>query len=655
MQKIKVSFAHRLTRHIILAMLFTMLVTSSLILIFSMTGITMLMDDHFDDIMDTTGEKVTGMLDIVEVSGSNVLDEVEYYVEYSDEIFTALVSELELNNRLTGCGVGFVEEYYPECGKWFEPYASFDDNGNAVVAQIGGPDHDYFKSEWYRTGLTAGGGNWSNPYFDESGAKEIVCTYTLPVHDSSGRTVGVLGADISLNWLSEQMQNLVDEINHKGYTSVWMEGNTEARAYSFIIAPNGEYIYHPDPSHILVDSFRQHAESSDELLLLSDKMMSGDRGKTTVMLDGVKSEIFYAPVGHTGWAMAIVVPFTLITFPGVMIGSIILFLMLLGLGIVFWLSYHNIRKASRPLTQLAESAEEIAKGNFDVPMPKIRYKDEIYLLKESFNDMQHSLSDYVDKLSETTARSASLDRELGIARNIQMSMLPKKYPAFPDRTDVDVFGRLTPAKAVGGDLFDYYIKDNLLYFCIGDVSGKGVPAALVMAVMSSQFRTLSVDETNPASIMCKINEYSCARNDTLMFMTMFAGVLDLETGHLRYCNAGHNPPVLIEGANAKFLKVNSNIALGVDPGFEFQLQEATVKPGSILFLYTDGLTEATNVSCELYGEERMTRALAGASSLKSPVELIEMMEKSIQDFVGEAEQSDDLTLVAINCKYKTAS
>ena len=248
------------------------------------------------------------------------------------------------------------------------------------------------------------------------------------------------------------------------------------------------------------------------------------------------------------------------------------------------------------------------------------------------------------ELGEITAVKERMENELEIAKGIQMSMIPKIFPSYPERGDIDIFASIVPAKEVGGDLFDFFIMDEKLYFCIGDVSGQGVPASLVMAVTRSLFRTLAAHEKSPGRIVTAMNESMSDMNESTMFVTFFCGVLDMKTGHLRYCNAGHNAPVLLNTAKTP-LPVVSNVPLGIVAGTAFQEQETDLKYDDTLFLYTDGVTEAENAKHELFGEERMINAL---SELKGSKAHLEEMQKAISDFVGNAPQSDDITMLFIH-------
>ena len=229
-----------------------------------------------------------------------------------------------------------------------------------------------------------------------------------------------------------------------------------------------------------------------------------------------------------------------------------------------------------------------------------------------------------------------------------MGMLPEQFPTADDRDDVQLYASLAPAKEVGGDLFDFYFRDEKLFFCIGDVSGKGVPASLFMAVTRSIFRTVSAHESMPDGIMTTMNKTIADMNKTHMFVTLFVGVLDLPTGHLHYCNAGHDAPLLI-GAGVDAQPCDSNIPVGFMPSWKYTLQEAHISTGTTIFLFTDGLTEAMNTDYAQFQMERVNgvAAQALANGQQEPRQLIGLMTEAVHQFVGDAEQSDDLTMMAI--------
>ena len=252
--------------------------------------------------------------------------------------------------------------------------------------------------------------------------------------------------------------------------------------------------------------------------------------------------------------------------------------------------------------------------------------------------MNMKLQAAYDKLEETTKAKERIESELRIAREIQRQMLPH---VFPKRRDVDIYAMMTPAKEVGGDLYGYALLGDLLYFCVGDVSGKGVPAALLMAEVTRMFRTLVDGRLMPNTIATRMNHALTEDNDQGMFVTMFIGLIDLKTGHMEYCNAGHNPPLL----DGEFIKMEANAPIGLWPELEFTGEEIDNLRGKTLFVYTDGINEAENVNKEQFGDARLQALLK--QDLGSARETSEAIHKAVEDFVGEAEPSDDLTKMCI--------
>ena len=251
-----------------------------------------------------------------------------------------------------------------------------------------------------------------------------------------------------------------------------------------------------------------------------------------------------------------------------------------------------------------------------------------------------------DQLEEVTTQKERIESELRIARTIQLSMVPS---VFPIRPDIDIYGCMTPAKTVGGDLYDFFVRDNQLFFCIGDVSGKGVPAALLMTVTKSLFRAFSSNESMPDKIVSRMNDNLSENNKERMFVTLFVGILDLTSGLLRYCNGGHEAPVIID-KEAHLLPINHIFPVGAVPATSYKMQETVIEPQTTILLYTDGLNEALNADKEKFGKERIlneTNRAIQAGQL-SPKALIEQLTLSVHQFVGDTEQSDDLTMLAIN-------
>ncbi|MBQ4377010.1 MAG: PP2C family protein-serine/threonine phosphatase, partial [Bacteroidales bacterium] len=249
----------------------------------------------------------------------------------------------------------------------------------------------------------------------------------------------------------------------------------------------------------------------------------------------------------------------------------------------------------------------------------------------------------IEELKLTTAQKASIENELKVASDIQMSMVPRIFPPFPDRSDIDLYAYMTPAKEVGGDLYDFFIQDERLYFCVGDVSGKGIPASLLMAVTRNLFRIVAQQGKTPVEIATRINLILSHDNEQMMFVTMFIGCADLRTGHLDYCNCGHNAP-LIDGQlmNIKY----TNRPLGIMEEGDFVGESIDNIRSRQILIYTDGLTEAENTEHQLFGDQRTQELVSGALSLKSE-QVILLLQEEVERHRNGATPNDDLTLLCL--------
>jgi serine phosphatase RsbU (regulator of sigma subunit) len=279
--------------------------------------------------------------------------------------------------------------------------------------------------------------------------------------------------------------------------------------------------------------------------------------------------------------------------------------------------------------------------------------------RKQMRELRHAYN----QLADTTIAKERIDSELSIAREIQMSMVPRTFPAFPDRRDIDLHATIIPARQVGGDLYDFFLQDDRLCFCVGDVSGKGIPASLTMAVAVNLFRTVAKEGFPPEVIAAKLNETMSANNENAVFVTMFIGIIDLKTGNLDYCNCGHNPPVYGERRMHttqtvfRLLDIESNVPIGLWPDYTFVGGHLSDIRSSLLFVYTDGVNEAENRMQEQFGEKRMLRVLRestqpfGERTPKTRSHfLIDEMKYALDAFVDGAEQSDDLTMLCVSIK-----
>ncbi|MCK9463560.1 MAG: PP2C family protein-serine/threonine phosphatase [Proteobacteria bacterium] len=312
-----------------------------------------------------------------------------------------------------------------------------------------------------------------------------------------------------------------------------------------------------------------------------------------------------------------------------------------------------IRRVVRPLRRLADSTALIAEGNLDAEIPQSPSHDEIGALSRSFENMRVSLKEHIANLAQTTAAKERIEGELKIARTIQMSLLPKRLPADLTRSELALEGYLEPAKEVGGDLYDYFFTDkDHLFFTVGDVSDKGVPAALFMAVTKTLIKSMASFGTSPSEVLARVNRELCQENSETMFVTVFCGVLDLRTGELRYSNGGHNPPLLIRTNGATdWLPVPEGLVLGIDPDTKYETRAVRLAAGETLLVYSDGVTESMNPDRKLYSDAHL-KEIAGTCEGREPAATVEIVVHSVADFVSGATQSDDITILAVRYNGK---
>jgi len=658
------SFAGRLTRRIVTWLLVILAFLTFWIGLFSYIIIEHYYSFSYHQSMRVTSEYTRRILSDVHVAIQNNTYEIERTIDQPDQLQGLLERIVRQNPRIRSCGISFIENYYPKKGRSFCPYAWRSGEGEQQEVKsmvMRGEETNYLDSEWFTETLAADSLCWSKPFFDGHEATQPMVAELVPIHDRQGRPVAVLGVDVSLDWLTRKLGEIDSLSNLKQALGKNRGSNGQVNSYSCIISRDGTYIVHPDVKRILKDNIFNHVKpwiEDDSVAIDSLRLaiqMGWESRKENLdryYVDGPMGFLFFMPVKHTDWMVVTFVNWKAIAIPGFASTIFLLCTIFVSVIVLYVVCKRTVKRVTKPLRQLAKSADEVAKGNFDASLPELKHNDEIMLLRDSFENMQQSLSKYIEELTTTTASKSAIENELKIAHDIQMSMLPKTFPPFPNRSDLDIFGRLTPAKAVGGDLFDFFIREERLFFCIGDVSGKGVPASLVMAVTRSLFRNISAHESKPDLIVKAINDSLASGNESNMFVTLFVGVLHLPTGILHYCNAGHDAPLLI-GRNVIPLAVESNIPAGVMAEWQFSEQQADLTSGTTIFLYTDGLTEAEDATHAQFGEERMLEVARQTITRKptDAMQLIDQMTSAVRAFVGDAEQSDDLTMLAIKITY----
>ena len=395
---------------------------------------------------------------------------------------------------------------------------------------------------------------------------------------------------------------------------------------------------------MLANIKRAFAENKDFQELGEDMRQGNDSIRRRIGKGRNMSFVVYGPLSN-GWMLSISCLYRDVMKRTNTMSIFLFILGFIGLSLVFYFCRRTIKKMTRPITELSNAAINMAKGNFYASLPEIKSQDEMKSLHDSFVYMQNSIVDYIHELKTTISANERMESELNVARNIQMGMLRSD---FPDK----LHAMLIPAKEVGGDLYDFTLKDNKLAFAIGDVSGKGVPASLMMAITSAAIRFVSGRNMALDKTLSRINDGVTESNSNNMFVTLFVGRIDLATGHMEFCNAGHNPIIIIPpDAEPFFLKAKPNLAVGLFTDFNYIAESIDLKPGTRIVAYTDGVTEAERADQSQFGEDRLLAWAADPKtrSLATPdKDVVDDLYATIHSFTLDNPQNDDITILSLS-------
>jgi len=361
----------------------------------------------------------------------------------------------------------------------------------------------------------------------------------------------------------------------------------------------------------------------------------------------------YAPVPSTGWSLGAMFPQGQITAKLLALSRTSLFLGSLGAVAMFAVALIIARSISRPIRELDSATQVLAGGNLDAPLPAPRGSDEVACLTASFARMREDLKRRMEELRVTTEEKARIERDLETARKIQLDILPSRFSFDPPRPEVEIYATLEPAKMVGGDFYDFFLlSGDRLFLGVGDVSGKGVPASLFMAVSKAYLKAYATYGHDPAECLAHLNDELAIENDEGMFLTVFCAEVDVKTGEGCYASGGHNPAFIVRsGGRVETLPTVRGPLIGLDAGRSFELSRFQLEPGDLLFGYSDGLVEAENTEHALYGEERAMELLSRLRG-QDVRSILTAVREDVRSFAGSAAQSDDITLLGLAFKKR---
>jgi len=603
-------------------------------------------------------------------------DKAQFYTKRFDLIFNeaALVAkmmEISFNRRYTEIGDKSHEEQLKEYLKQvleanpcihsvsmaFEPgqFSRDTENFSPIYfrqkdridfLQLGEkPDYSYFAQEWYYAARDQQKALWTEPYRSSvslgADGKEfmLLITYSMPLF-RDGKVIGVIVIDISLDEISQKLSEL--KILKTGYCVAMSNKGMLMNAI-------GNYKALAKNINELSPEMAAELKDLNKLATSACKFI-----RVNEPVAGRPAWVVLRPLRHSGiMAGSIAFVYPTDEIHGVIYdlqaeSSLIGFAgLILMLVIVITIS----RAIARPICALARGVGKVAHGELDHKIEVFSKIAEVTAMQNSFNKMSDDLRNYLRELKETIAARERIENELKIAHQIQASMLPRIFPPFPDRKELSIFGLMEPAREVGGDFYDFFfITPDKFCMVVADVSGKGIAAALFMVITKTLLRTEAMNDLPPEQILARVNELISADNDELMFVTVFCAILDTRTGELACANAGHNPPLLSVspdgGSSFEFLKLNKNVVLGVMPGVKFKPNSFKMRAGDVLFLYTDGVNEAMNTAAKQFSDKRLHDTL-NANCDKEVTSLVKELRHEVAVFTDGAEQSDDITMLAI--------
>ena len=603
-------------------------------------------------ILENNEENVQGIISTVALKANNVLlpikeisESIASVLEYTHptekELENLLQITVQNNKDIYACMIAY-EPYMLDKDKKYSFFYCYN-AGNEDVSSWStyiNTEFDYTKRQWYSTAVTLKIGTFSEPYNDYRNQTRLV-TYSLPFYrtiEGQRKLCGVIAVDISLDHLHDTFSKL----------SIFSSG------LAYLLSPKGTFIVHRNQTfynsgtNILNLNENYSYQLNSEI---KEKVLKGGIGKIMYFSRTLNREIiaYYQSLESSGWILCVIIPIKELYSR---LNSTIIKLLVIGIAgyiITFILIFFICTKAVSPLKKLASVASFIGKGDFYAQLPKVKHNDEIGMLNKSFALMQFNLVKYMNNLISTTAANEKIERELEIAREIQQNFLPSDFKV---TENIELYARLISAKQIGGDLYDFFMpdKDNV-FIAIGDVSGKGIPAALFMFMTKTLFRAKTQISFDPGKIISSMNKDICSDNKTGNFITFFLGLLNLSTGIMKYCNAGHNFPIIFNSVSQKYIILDNGTPLpplGLLEEANYRTHQTVLESNDLILLYTDGIVEAENSENKVFTKEKLIELLKNTSS-RDPKLIIDEILSAVSLHSQGNEQSDDIT--ALILKY----
>lgn len=577
------------------------------------------------ELVDNIEIRLDGVEHTLQRISKKVQTELEDYVEREAPQILEII--IEGDSIVKGGSVAIVPDAAEGRGEWML-YTHREEDDVLVSRQLGDTEYSYTKQQWYTAPLKTGKGVWSDPYIDRGAGECLMVTYSYPMKDADGNIVALLTADIALDDLDENLNRLIPY----------------PQSYTFTMTKDGK-VLSGYPLKLYDESDRGRGKNLDISAIFS----SLEPGKTSVVT-GKKFICTFTPIENVNIVLATASPLKSVTSVTSHIRLPLLAILVLGFVILIILLRFTMKRAMQPLNGLTKAAIEIGDGKFDTPLPDASEYSDIDQLSKAMKYMEESINKYIVEIEESTKARERMASQLRIAREIQRSLLPNGNASF----SVEGGGSLIlsayqeSALEVGGDLYDYVETDGRLYFIIADVSGKGIPASLMMSYVKSLFHFAAQQNMPPADIVARINDNMCADNPNNMFVTMLVGYMQPEEHKMVMANAGHNPAVLCTAGVCRYLELPAGLPVGVMPDMPYTETECAIGAGDTLFVYTDGMSEAENPEGVLYGQDRLIESVGNAvATFSTPSGVVASLAEEIRQYSDNV-YADDITMLCIS-------
>lgn len=563
----------------------------------------------------------------------SLMGEIFYYASNNNQDFLNHIVQNHFKENKIAIGGGLFYEPYmiKQSKKRFCSYAYIDKNKVIVDSSFGGEKYNYLGQNWYKA-IKSGVQNgekiiWTIPYFDESGTGSLMTTVGVPVRNHKNIFIGMATADWVLDSIVSHMSDLKPTPN--SIVLLADERNDYVMALNDIKENGKNFVGKPLNT---LPWYRNTLKNKDYITYNNHEYI--------VFIKDLENDmdlIVNVPVDEL---FAMVKKHIHILFINFIISCLLI------AGFIYLTLSKNVNK---PIKYLRKTALEIGAGDLDKKM-EIDSPLEFAELAQTFNKMTQDIKEYITRLDKESAEKKKMESELNIAKAIQLSSLPNIFPPYANRNEFDIYAFMATVKEVGGDFYDFFFtSDNKFSFLIADVSGKGIPAALFMMKTSMLIKNFAGASANAEELITKVNQNICQANTQGLFVTLFYAVLDTETGEIEYINAGHNPP-LIKRANGAFeyLRQEHELVLGAMDDIQYHIQREKLQKDDVIFLYTDGITEALNKEQNLYGEKNLKEALNNIENENLEVQsIISEVKKDLDDYTQGEEQTDDITMLVL--------